>query len=118
MSQSNHSPRSGAVAIAPPRLGSAIPSLRGTLARLGSRLAAYLRAYAQEQAEQRRARETVRRLAALSNRELKDMGLCRSEILSVAYGPRAPAPHAATHTRRRGEPADRGARGIVREGER
>ena len=87
MSYSKCSPRSGTVAIASPGLGSAAASLGGILARLGARLAAYYRAHVRASAEQRRARETVRRLTALSNHELKDLGLSRSEVLSVAYGP-------------------------------
>ena len=87
MSYSKYSPRSGTVAIAPPGPGSAAASLPGIVARLGVHLAAYFRARARASAEQRRARETVRRLTALSNHELKDLGLSRSEILSVAYGP-------------------------------
>ena len=75
--------RPGAVALAPPP--SAI--LSGFVSAALARLAAFARACAEAREQRRRARETVRRLMALSNRELKDIGINRSEILSLAYGP-------------------------------
>jgi uncharacterized protein YjiS (DUF1127 family) len=86
--------RTGGAALSRPKPGSATvgllaaPSLLTLATRLYSRIAARLRAYAQASAEQRRARESVRKLMALGNRELQDMGISRSEILSVVYGPR------------------------------
>jgi uncharacterized protein YjiS (DUF1127 family) len=61
--------------------------LSGVLGAVMARLAAFARACAEAREQRRRARETVRRLMALSNRELKDIGINRSEILSLAYGP-------------------------------
>jgi uncharacterized protein YjiS (DUF1127 family) len=84
MSNSNYAV-TGAVAFAPvrPILASAAVGIRSVLARI----AAFLAAQAAARAQNRRARESGRQLMALSNRELKDIGISRSEILSVVYGP-------------------------------
>ena len=81
----NISNRSGtrAVALAPPASRVLSVFLSGVFDRLAALANSYLRA----REERRRALETVRCLAALSNRELKDIGVNRSEILSLAYGP-------------------------------
>jgi uncharacterized protein YjiS (DUF1127 family) len=85
MSNSNHA---RALALA---RGAAAPAplaeIVGGARVLVRKIAAYLRAGAEARAERRRARESVRHLMALSNRELKDIGISRSEILSVVYGP-------------------------------
>ena len=57
------------------------------LARAVARLRARWDAYRRARALNRRARETVEALMALNKRELRDIGLCRSEILSAVYGP-------------------------------
>ena len=57
------------------------------LARAVARLRARWDAYCRARALDRRARETVEALMALDNRQLRDIGLCRSEILSAVYGP-------------------------------
>jgi uncharacterized protein YjiS (DUF1127 family) len=79
--------RPGAAAPAP--LGAVLgpTPLGAMLVPLLGRVAAYLRAQAEARAARRRARESVRQLMELSNRELKDIGISRSEILSVVYGP-------------------------------
>lgn len=66
----------------------AAPSAFGeALARAVARLRARWAAYRRARALNRRARETVEALMALDNRQLRDIGLCRSEILSAVYGP-------------------------------
>jgi len=57
------------------------------LARAVARLRARWDAFRRARAVDRRARETVEALMALDNRQLRDIGLCRSEILSAVYGP-------------------------------
>ena len=69
-----------AVAIAPPRLA-------WSLDRILARIAAFLAGRAAAFARARRERASVRELMALSNRQLKDLGIDRTEILSVVYGP-------------------------------
>lgn len=68
-----------AAAYAPPAFGEA-------LARMLSRLATALRTTARERAKRRRIRETVEALMALDSRQLRDIGLSRTEILSAVCG--------------------------------
>jgi len=74
--------RAGVAALAP-RPSSTLSGVAAVLARL----AAVARARTEAREQRRRARDTVRCLVALSNRELKDIGVDRSEILALAYGP-------------------------------
>lgn len=69
----------GAASCAPPAFGEA-------LMRMLARVAASLRATARERAKRRRVRETVEALMALDARQLRDIGLSRTEILSAVYG--------------------------------
>lgn len=64
----------------------AAPTYGETLARAFARLAASFRAMARERAKRRRIRETVDSLMALDSRQLRDIGLSRTEILSAVYG--------------------------------
>lgn len=66
----------------------AAPSAFGeALARAVARLRARWDAYRRARALNRRARETVDALMALDSRQLRDIGLSRSEILSAVYAP-------------------------------
>jgi uncharacterized protein YjiS (DUF1127 family) len=58
----------------------------GALARTFTRVRDALRAVAHERARRRRVRETVETLMALDARQLRDIGLSRSEILSAVHG--------------------------------
>ena len=60
------------------------------LGQIYARITAYLRASAAAAAERRRARDGMKALMAMGERELKDIGLSRSQILSAAYGPMGP----------------------------
>ena len=83
MSNRNYAARSGAIAFASARTSPPRPGIRGAL----GRIAAFFTAQVEARARSRQARESVRRLMSLSNRELKDIGITRSEILLAAYGP-------------------------------
>lgn len=63
------------------------PSRPGPIAQVFGRVTAYLRASAAAAAERRRARDGMNRLMAMGDRDLKDIGLTRSQVLSAAYGP-------------------------------
>ena len=76
-----------ATAAGPLAFARARPSL---LSQIYARIAAYLRASAAAAAERRRARDGMKALMAMGERELKDIGLSRSQILSAAYGPMGP----------------------------
>jgi len=56
------------------------------LARLFARVRDALRLMARERARRRRVRETVEALMALDSRQLRDIGLSRTEILSAVHG--------------------------------
>lgn len=79
MRNSSYSPAAGAGLPAPLRPGIFAAGLAA--------LAAAWRSHVRAAAKRRHARETVRQLMAMGNRELKDMGISRSEILSIVYGP-------------------------------
>jgi uncharacterized protein YjiS (DUF1127 family) len=87
MSNRNYAARSGAIAFAFVRTSPPRPGIRGAL----GRIAAFFTAQAEARARSRQARESVRRLMSLSNRELRDIGISRSEILFAVYGPVANA---------------------------
>ncbi|MGH7002707.1 MAG: DUF1127 domain-containing protein, partial [Alphaproteobacteria bacterium] len=74
MRNTTYSPAAGAGLLTPLR-----PSLLGAVF---AALAAAWRSRVRAAAERRQAREAVRQLMAMSNRELKDMGISRSEILA------------------------------------
>ncbi len=57
-----------------------------SLERALSRIGTILRRMAREKARRRRVRETVDALMALDSRQLRDIGLSRTEILSAVYG--------------------------------
>jgi uncharacterized protein YjiS (DUF1127 family) len=82
VSNSNH-----ARALAMARSAPAPAPLADLLSNVLGRVAACLRAEIDARAARRRARDSVHTLMSLSNRELKDIGISRSEILSVVYGP-------------------------------
>jgi uncharacterized protein YjiS (DUF1127 family) len=63
-------------------------ALGEALVRAVARLRAGWAAYARARAINRRARETVEALMALDSRQLRDIGLSRSEILSAVYAAR------------------------------
>jgi uncharacterized protein YjiS (DUF1127 family) len=77
MRKFSYAPR--AAPCAPPAFGEA-------LGRMLARLAGSFRAMARERARRRRVRETVDVLMALDARQLRDIGLSRTEILSAVYG--------------------------------
>jgi uncharacterized protein YjiS (DUF1127 family) len=74
------------ISYAPLAAPCAPPSFGEALARALARLAASFRALARERAKRRRVRETVDALMALDSRQLRDIGLSRTEILSAVYG--------------------------------
>lgn len=55
------------------------------LAQNYARLRAAWTAFASERAKRRRVRETVDALMALNERQLRDIGLSRTEVLSAVY---------------------------------
>ncbi len=63
------------------------PSRPGLIAQVLGRVVAYLRASAAAAAERRRARDGMQMLMSMADRDLKDIGLTRSQVLSAAYGP-------------------------------
>lgn len=62
-------------------------ALGEALARALARLRGAIRAAMRERAKRRRIRETIDALMALDARQLRDIGLSRTEILSAVYGP-------------------------------
>ena len=80
MTKNSYAAQAAAGAVAPSAFGE-------TLVRAVARLRARWDAYRRARAIDRRARETVEALMALDSRQLRDIGLCRSEILSAVYGP-------------------------------
>jgi len=70
-----------------------VTDIRAAHSGLFERAALVLRALGERHAHYRAYRETLRELASLSDRELSDIGMARSQIRSVAYehayGPRA-----------------------------
>lgn len=82
MRKTSYATTAGALAFAPRR--------PGLIAQIHGRIAAYLRASAAAAAERRRARDGMKALMAMGDRDLKDIGLSRSQILSAAYGPVGP----------------------------
>jgi len=74
------------ISYAPAAAACAPPSFGETAARMLARLGATLRGMARERARRRRIRETVDALMALDSRQLRDIGLSRTEILSAVYG--------------------------------
>jgi uncharacterized protein YjiS (DUF1127 family) len=82
MRKITYSPVPGAMALPPPRLGLFAQILNG--------IAVYLRSAAAATAERRRARESMYHLMAMGDRELRDIGISRSQILSAVYGPVGP----------------------------
>lgn len=73
---------------APQTARSAAPAFGELLARALARLAAPLRAMARDGVKRRRIRETVDALMSLDSRQLRDLGLSRTEILSAFHGER------------------------------
>jgi uncharacterized protein YjiS (DUF1127 family) len=76
------------ISYAPRAAPGAPPSFGEALARMLARLAASFRAMARERAKRRRIRDTVEALMALDQRQLRDIGLSRTEILSAVCGGR------------------------------
>jgi len=91
MRKTTYPPAPGAMALAPSR--------PGLFAQILSYVAAYLRAAAAAAAERRRARDGMLILMAMGDRDLKDIGISRSQILSAAYGPVGPERGAPSHRR-------------------
>jgi uncharacterized protein YjiS (DUF1127 family) len=85
MNKNSHAPQA-AVAVAAPT-GVATKVVGDALMRAVARLRAAWTAYREARAINRRARETVEALMALDSHQLRDIGLSRSEILSVVYAP-------------------------------
>lgn len=63
------------------------PLSLGALDRAAGLVAAWWRAAGEARAARRRAREGARTLMAMGDRDLRDIGISRSQILSVVYGP-------------------------------
>jgi uncharacterized protein YjiS (DUF1127 family) len=74
------------ISYAPLAASCAPPAFGEALARMLARLAASFRAMARERTKRRRVRETVDALMSLDARQLRDIGLSRTEILSAVYG--------------------------------
>jgi uncharacterized protein YjiS (DUF1127 family) len=80
MNKNSYAPQAAVAAAAPSAFSDA-------LVRAVARLRAAWTAYRRARAINRRARETVDALMALDGHQLRDIGLSRSEILSVVYAP-------------------------------
>lgn len=74
------------ISYAPAVAACAPPSFGETAARLMTRVGTFLRRIARERMKRRRIRETVEALMALDRRQLRDIGLSRTEILSAVHG--------------------------------
>lgn len=85
MRKNSLAPHAAIAAAAP--TGVAAKAVGDALLRAVARLRAAWAAYCKARAINRRARETVDALMALDSRQLRDIGLTRSEILSAVYAP-------------------------------
>jgi uncharacterized protein YjiS (DUF1127 family) len=83
MNKNSCAPQAAVAAAAPS--GFATKVIGDALMRAVARLRAAWAAYREARAINRRARETVEALMGLDSHQLRDIGLSRSEILSVVY---------------------------------